>query len=162
VFHSILSGLEVRQAYSSVAEAGVYGRIRSAVPEVQAVHFSDGSVPYNLVVQVEKKEEGTPGRAIQAAFDSLAFLKTVIVVDPDVDIFSIADVDWAVATRCRFEKDIVTIPDAIGHRLNPMVENDRWTRMGIDATVPLPREKKYERAQMKDIDLSAFDISGQG
>jgi 2,5-furandicarboxylate decarboxylase 1 len=153
--------MEVRQAYSSVAEAGVFGRIRSAVPEVRAVHFSDGSVPYNLVVQVDKKDEDTPRRAIQAAFDSLVFVKTVTVVDPDVDIFSIADVEWAVATRCRYERDVITIPDAIGHRLNPMVENDRWTRMGIDATVPLPREQKYERAAMLEVDLGAYDITGR-
>jgi len=159
VFHSILSGLEVQQAYSSVAEAGVFGRMRSAVPEVRAAHFCDGSVPYTLVVQVDKKDEGTSRRAIQAAFDSLAFLKTVIVVDPDVDIFNVADVDWAVATRCRYERDVITLPDGIGHRLNPMVENDRWTRMGIDATVPLPREPKYERATMLEVDLSDFDIT---
>ena len=48
IFHTILSGLEVRQAYSSVAEAGVFERIRSAVPDVKAVHFADGSVPYDL------------------------------------------------------------------------------------------------------------------
>lgn len=160
VFHTIMSGLEVRQAYSSVAEAGVFGRIRAAVSEVRAVHFSDGCVPYHLVIQVDKKDEETPRRAIQAAFDSLAFLKTVTVVDSDVDIFSIADVEWAVATRCRYERDMTLFHDAIGHRLNPMVENDCWTRMGIDATVPLPREKKYERATMLNVDLAAYDISG--
>lgn len=160
VFHTILSGLEVRQAYSSVAEAGVFGRVRAAVPEVRAVHFSDGSVPYTLIVQVDKKDNETPRRVIDAAFESLVFLKTVIVVDPDVDIYSVADVDWAVATRCRYERDVVTLPEAVGHRLNPMVERDRWVRMGFDATVPLPREKKYERAAMLDVKLSDYEISG--
>jgi 2,5-furandicarboxylate decarboxylase 1 len=160
IFHTILSGLEVRQAYSSVAEAGVFERIRSAVPEVVAVHFSDGSVPYDLVVQLDKKTAESPRAAIDAAFDSLAFLKTVIVVDTDVDIFKMADVEWAVATRCQFENDLVLIPDCIGHRLNPMVEDDRWTRMGIDATVPLPRPAKYERATMLDVNLADYDIEG--
>jgi 2,5-furandicarboxylate decarboxylase 1 len=160
IFHTILSGLEVRHAYSSVAEAGVFERIRSAVPEVVAVHFSDGSVPYDLVVQLDKKTGDSPRAAIDAAFDSLAFLKTVIVVDTDVDIFKMADVEWAVATRCQFENDLVLIPDCIGHRLNPMVEDDRWTRMGIDATVPLPRQAKYERATMLDVNLADYDIEG--
>jgi len=159
-FHTILSGLEVRHAYASVAEAGVFERIRSAVADVTAVHFSDGSVPYDLVVQLNKKSNDTPGAAIAAAFDSLAFLKTVTVVDTDVDIFTMPDVEWAVATRCRVEHDFTLIPDAIGHRLNPMVENDRWTRLGIDATVPLPRERKYERAAMQDVNLSDYEIVG--
>ncbi len=160
IFHTILSGLEVRQAYSSVAEAGVFERVRSAVPEVTAVHFAAGSVPYDLVVQVDKQSNDTPAAAIDAAFASLAFLKTVTVVDTDVDIYSLADVQWAVATRCRYEQDLRLIPDAIGHRLNPMVENDRWTRLGIDATVPLPRQSKYERARMLDVQLADYDISG--
>ena len=160
IFHTILSGLEVRLAYSSVAEAGVFERIRSAVPEVKAVHFSDGCVPYNLVVQLDKKSNDAPQAAIKASFDSLVFLKTVIVVDTDVDIFSMADVEWAVATRCQYEHDLAMIPDAIGHRLNPMVEDDKWTRMGIDATVPLPRLEKYERAAMLDVNLSDYEITG--
>lgn len=160
VFHTILSGLEVRHAYASVAEAGVFESIHATVPEVIGAHFSDGSVPYNLVLQVDGHSGDTVRTAINVAFDSLAFLKTVTVVDTDVNIFDATDVEWAVATRCRFEKDLVIIADAIGHRLNPMVENDRWTRMGIDATVPLPRAKSYERATMRDINLADFDISG--
>jgi len=160
VFHTILSGLEVRHAYASVAEAGVFERIRAAVPDVTAVHFSDGSVPYDLVVQLDKKTNDAPAAAIAAAFDSLAFLKTVTVVDTDVDVFAMADVEWAVATRCRFERDFTLIPDAIGHRLNPMVENDKWTRLGIDATVPIPREAKYERATMLDVNLRDYEIVG--
>ncbi len=160
IFHTILSGLEVSQAYSTVVEAGVFGRVKRAVAEVKAVHFSNGSVPYHLVVQIDKQHNDTPRKVIEAVFDSLAFLKTVTVVDTDVDIFNVADVDWAVATRCRYEQDITLIPDAVGHRLNPMVEHDTWTRMGIDATVPLPREQKFERAEMLDVDLSKYEISG--
>ncbi len=62
IFHTILSGLEVRHAYASVAEAGVFARIRSAVADVTAVHFSDGSVPYDLVVQLEQEVQRYPRR----------------------------------------------------------------------------------------------------
>ena len=98
--------------------------------------------------------------AIMAAFVSLAFVKTVTVVDEDVDIYNPADVDLAVQTRCRFESDLLLIPDAIGHRLNPMVEKDKWTRLGIDATVPLPRPDRFTRATMKEVDLSRYEITG--
>jgi 2,5-furandicarboxylate decarboxylase 1 len=158
IFHTILSGPEVRQAYASSAEAGVFARIRSAVSNVTAVHFSDGSVPYNLVVQLDTSGGGTPRDAIDAAFDSLVFLKTVTVVDTDIDIFDIGDVEWAVATRCRYDKDLVQLPQSDGHQLNPMVEDDKWVRLGINATVPLPREQKYMRASMQEVDLSKFDI----
>ncbi len=160
IFHSILSGKEVYNAYGLSAGAGAFDKIHSLVPEVTAVHFSDGSVPYHLVVQIDKKHEGSQRNAIMAAFVSLAFVKTVTVVDTDVDIYSLADVDWAVQTRCRFDKDLLPIPDGIGHRLNPMVEDDKWTRLGIDATVPLPRQDKYHRATMCAVNLDDFDMEG--
>ncbi len=158
IFHTILSGTEVRQAYASVAEAGVFERIRSGVPNVTQVHFSDGSVPYSLVVQLDTSGGCTPRDAIEVAFDTLVFLKTVTVVDTDVDVFDSGDVEWAVATRCRNEKDLVFLSESNGHRLNPMVEDDKWVRLGIDATVPLPREEKYERFTMRDMDISTLDI----
>jgi 2,5-furandicarboxylate decarboxylase 1 len=161
VFNSILSGKEVGNAYGLIAGAGAFDKIHSLVPEVTAVHFSEGSVPYHLVVRMKKTHEGSQRNAIMAAFVSLAFVKTVTVVDEDVDIYSPADVDWAVQTRCCYESDLLSIPDAIGHRLNPMVEDDKWTRMGIDATVRLPRPDKFVRASMEDVDLSAFEITGQ-
>ncbi|MFK8050542.1 MAG: UbiD family decarboxylase [Halioglobus sp.] len=160
VFNSILSGTEVGNAYGLIAGAGAFDKIHSLVPEVTAVHFADGSVPYHLVVQMKKTHEGSQRNAIMAAFVALAFVKTVTVVDEDVDIYNSADVDWAVQTRCCYETDLLQIPDAIGHRLNPMVEDDKWTRLGVDATVTLPRDDKFVRASMDQVDLSAFDISG--
>ncbi len=160
VFHSILSGKEVGNAYGISASAGAFAKIHGLVPEVTAVHFADGSVPYHLVVQIDKKHEGSQRNAIMAAFVSLAFVKTVTVVDTDVDIYSPTDVDWAVATRCRYETDLLLIPETIGHRLNPMVANDKWTRLGVDATVPLPRPAKFARATMAQVDLSRFDFEG--
>lgn len=160
IFHSILSGKEVRNAYGISASAGAFTKINGMVPEVTAVHFADGSVPYHLVVQIDKQHEGSQRNAMMAAFVALAFVKTVTVVDSDVDVYSTEDVDWAVATRCCYEKDLLIIPESTGHRLNPMVENDKWTRLGIDATVPLPRPDKFKRATTTEVDLSNFEIEG--
>ena len=82
------------------------------------------------------------------------------VVDTDVDIFNLNEIEWAWQTRARFDKDITLDDDGIGHRLNPMVEDDNWTRMGVDATVPLPREEKYEKATVMDVNLADYDIEG--
>ena len=69
--------------------------------------------------------------------------------------------EWAVATRCRFECDVLLIPDAIGHRLNPSTENDKWTQVGLDATVPQPRDQKYVRSTMRDVNLDDYKIKGR-
>ncbi|MFT6367688.1 MAG: 2,5-furandicarboxylate decarboxylase 1 [Bacteroidia bacterium] len=41
-----------------------------------------------------------------------------------------------------------------------MVEDDKWTRLGIDATVKLPRPDKFTRSTVEDVDLSAYEITG--
>ena len=161
VFNSILSGREVGNAYGLIAGAGAFEKIHSLVPAVTAVHFADGSVPYHLVVRMNKVHEGSQRNAMMAAFVSLAFVKTVTVVDEDVDIYNSADVDWAVQTRGRYETDLLLVPESTGHRLNPMVEGDNWTRLGIDATVPLPRPEKFTRASMDDVNLADYEITGQ-
>ena len=159
VFHSILSGKEVRNAYALGAGAGAFEKVHSQIPEVTAVHFSDACVPYHVVVQIDKTEEGIQQKAIEATFDSLAFAKIVTVVDTDVNVYSVEDVEWAVATRCQFEKDLMLI-EGVGHRLNPSVVDDKWTRLGVDATVPLPKEEKFQRAKTKDVNLDDYDIEG--
>ena len=158
IFHSILSGLEVRNAFATITEAGIFEKVNAQVPSVKAVKLSEGAIPYYLVLQVEKNEEGVQLEAIKAALSSQAFIKMVTVVDTDVDIFNPAEVEWAVATRCRFEQDLVFINDAPGHRLNPTTEDDRWTQVGIDATVPLPVEEKYVKARMQQVNLDDYDI----
>ena len=160
IFHSMLSGKEVYNAFALIAEAGIFERVNTMVPDVTAVHLSDGCVPYHLVVQMNKRFEGSQRNAMMAAFTAQAFVKMVTVVDTDVDIYNIADVEWAMATRCCFEKDVQLINESTGHRLNPSVENDKWARVGFDATVPLPREEKFERATMVNVDLADFDIRG--
>ena len=161
VFHSILSGREVDNAFATITEAGIFEKINALVPAVTAVRLSDASIPYHLFVQVNKTREGEQTEAMEAALASQAFVKMVTVVDTDVDIFNNADVEWAVATRCRFECDVLLIPDAIGHRLNPSTENDKWTQVGFDATVPLPRDQKYVRSTMRDVNLDDYKIKGR-
>jgi 2,5-furandicarboxylate decarboxylase 1 len=161
VFHSILSGKEVDNAFATITEAGIFEKVNDLVPSVTAVRLSDGSIPYHLIVQIDKKFEGIQSNAMMAAFAAQAFVKMVTLVDTDVDIFNNADVEWAVATRCRFDTDLLLIPESAGHRLNPSTENDMWTRIGFDATVPLPKQQKFVRSTLRDVELEDYDIKGR-
>ncbi|MFQ5667402.1 MAG: UbiD family decarboxylase [Candidatus Binatia bacterium] len=160
VLHNILPGLEVYHAFALSAEAGMTAVVKRQVPGVRTVTLSLGSVPYHAVVQMRKTSNTAPRRAIRAAFDSLVFLKMVTVVDEDVNPFDPRDVEWAVATRCRPERDISLFRDVPGHRLNPSVIRGKWTRIGYDATVPLPRAKAFERSRMAAVDPTRFRTSG--
>ena len=161
IFHSIQSGREVRKAAGLMAGASYFKKIRELIPDVSAVHFVDDSMPYHLVVRMNKKYEGHERDAILAAFASSVYIKTVTVVDEDIDIYDPLDVDWATQTRCRCEQDLMIMPRFYGHALNPMVTDKKWTRLGIDATVSLDEpEENYARARMLDVDLANYEITG--
>ena len=94
------------------------------------------------VVQMKKTAEGQPKQAILAALGTEFYVKTVIVVDEDVDIFNLSDVMWAVITRTRAEQDIIYIQGAMGAILDPTSdpESHTLTKVGVDATKPMGRD----------------------
>ena len=66
------------------------------------------------------------------------YLKLVIVVDDDIDVFDESDVMWAVATRMQADRDLVVISGSLGAMLDPSADDQGVTaKLGIDATRPI-------------------------
>ncbi|MCK4938519.1 MAG: UbiD family decarboxylase, partial [Methanosarcinales archaeon] len=85
-------------------------------------------------------------KAIDAAFGAHRSLKHVVVVDDDIDIFNPSDVEYAIATRFRADRDLIVYPDVRGSSLDPMcTPNGNTTKMGLDATMILGEEHKFRR-----------------
>ena len=81
--------------------------------EVKAVYATPASGGmFNVRVALNQRVPGEARNAIAAVFGSLANTKHVFVVDPDIDIFSDEQVDWAFATRFQADRDLVV---ARGH-----------------------------------------------
>lgn len=145
IFHSVVSGMSQDHILVSciTREGEILNALRRNLPNVKAVH-----VPHNTCgafmafIAMKKTSAGEPQQAIMAALGTEFYTKYVIVVDDDVDVFNLADVMWAVATRVRAEKDIIFIPGAKGAILDPTSDPDDFTltKMGIDATKPLGRD----------------------
>jgi UbiD family decarboxylase len=145
IFHSVVSGMSQDHILVSciTREGEILNTLRRNLPNVKAVH-----VPHNTCgafmafISMKKTSAGEPQQAIMAALGTEFYTKYVIVVDDDVDVFNLADVMWAVATRVRAEKDIIFIPGAKGAILDPTSDPEDFTltKMGIDATKPLGRD----------------------
>ena len=112
------------------------------------------------IVQMKKTAEGQPKQAIMAALGTEFYVKTVVVVDEDVDIFNLSDVMWAVSTRTRADSDVTLIHGAMGAILDPTSdpETHTLTKVGIDATKPTGRDfaerlviSDDQRARVRDI-----------
>lgn len=145
IFHSVASGTAGDHILvSSISrEAEILNALRRNLPNVTAVHVPLCTVGALMaIIQMKKTAEGQPKQAIMAALGTEFYVKTIVVVDEDVDIFNLSDVMWAVSTRARADRDITLIHGAMGAILDPTSdpEDHTLTKVGIDATKPSGRD----------------------
>ena len=115
--------------------------IRGVVPTVKAVHFPmSGSCRFNCYISIDKKVDGETKQAALAALGGCDFVKHVVVVDADIDIYNEEEVMWAVATRVQADQDVDIIKNVKGNTLDPsQTDNIMTAKMIIDATKPVQR-----------------------
>ena len=92
-------------------EANLFRAVKAMVPSVKAVRIP---APFTVYVSIEKKTEGQGKNAILAVLGSDLYMKHVIVVDHDIDIFNDQRVQWAVGTRCQADRDVMIISNVGG------------------------------------------------
>jgi UbiD family decarboxylase len=119
-------------------EVMVWRALETAVREPLAVYVTPSSGgAYNLRIALRQRVPGEARNAIAAAFSCLANVKHVFVVDPDIDVFSDEQVDWALATRFQGDRDLVVQTDMRAIPIDPSLEGSRTTaKVGFDLTVP--------------------------
>jgi UbiD family decarboxylase len=113
-------------------EANLYRAVRAMVPSVTAVRVPG---PFTCFVSIEQRLPGQAKNAIMAVLGADLYMKRVVVVDHDVDVFDDRQVNWAIATRCQPDRDITIITHARGSDLDPSTREDGYTaKWGVDAT----------------------------
>jgi UbiD family decarboxylase len=102
---------------------------------------------YNLRVSIRQQYPGEARNAIAAALGSRADVKHVFVVDEDIDVFSDAQVDWALATRFQADRDLLISAGFRAVPLDPSLEGRRTgAKAGFDLTLPFgwQTENQYD------------------
>jgi UbiD family decarboxylase len=141
IYHSVVSGMSQDHILVSciTREGEILNALRRNLPNVRAVHVPHTTCgAFMAIVSMKKIAEGEPQMAMMATFGTELYTKQVIVVDEDVDIYSMNDVMWAIATRVRAERDITLVPNCKSAILDPTSDPKTFTvtKMGIDATRP--------------------------
>jgi UbiD family decarboxylase len=141
IYHSVVSGMSQDHILVSciTREGEILNALKRNLPNVRAVHVPHTTCgAFMAIVSMKKIAEGEPQMAMMATFGTELYTKQVIVVDEDVDIMSMNDVMWAIATRVRAEKDITLVPNCKSAILDPSSDPTTFTvtKMGIDATRP--------------------------
>ncbi|MCX6695138.1 MAG: UbiD family decarboxylase [Candidatus Altiarchaeota archaeon] len=100
----------------------------------------------HAIVQIEKKNPDDGMKAAEAAHKGHGSLKHAIVVDDDINIYDLADVEWAIATRMQADKN-VKIWRGPGSSLDATAEkiegSDRLmtAKVAMDATIPWDKKR---------------------
>jgi 2,5-furandicarboxylate decarboxylase 1 len=149
IFKNVQNGTEVEGCvYHKVPmSAQILRRVRAVggFADVKNVLVMPGI--FGVVVQMTPRYYGEARNVLMAALSSeYQHPKIAIAVDEDVDIFNYAEVLWAVNTRVNPQEDLVVIPGAKIHAMDPSCPEfgspgaPGWHRTGgklmIDATKP--------------------------
>jgi 2,5-furandicarboxylate decarboxylase 1 len=123
-------------------EARLLERVRMSVPGVHTVRIPFHSGGLSASISICKRHEGDGKQALLAAFAADHFLKHVVVVDEDIDIFDDARVLWATSVRVQADRDLLTFDGARGIKMDPSsarsvrgsVVDHTTAKCGVDAT----------------------------
>jgi UbiD family decarboxylase len=127
-------------------EVMIWRALETAVREPVAVHAtaSSGGM-FNLRVALRQRVPGEARNAIAACFGALVNVKNVFVVDPDVDIFSDEQMDWALGTRFQPDRDLMVVEGMRTLPLDPSLVNSRvGAKAGFDLTWPFGAAARIE------------------
>ena len=121
-----------------IREAEILNAVSRVIPNVKAVHVPlSGTSSFTAYVAIKQSRPGEAKHVIPIALGVDHYLKLVVVVDDDIDVFDESDVMWAVATRMQADRDLVVIAGSLGALLDPSADERGVTaKLGIDATRP--------------------------
>jgi 2,5-furandicarboxylate decarboxylase 1 len=135
IYHALLpTSMEANMILTFVSRAHVEDSMKKLHPFVSGLTFVDKTFGSSVVVTV-KPVEKTKIRNLMLFLLSFPMIKKAVIVDEDIDPENLADVEWAVVTRCRAEEDMVIAPGLQGQPIDPQAgEGHAVTKIAINAT----------------------------
>jgi UbiD family decarboxylase len=147
IFRTILpGGNEHKMLMGIPQEPRIFKAVSNTIGTIKNVILTPGGSSWlHAVVSIKKRTDGDPKNAILATLAAHPSLKRVIIVDEDIDIKNLNEVEWALATRCQPDKDILFIPNSKGSSLDPSSKNSITCKWGIDATKPMVDNEEFNK-----------------
>jgi 4-hydroxy-3-polyprenylbenzoate decarboxylase/2,5-furandicarboxylate decarboxylase 1 len=152
IFQGLLTGKPVTENHilkQIPFEASFLNTLKRQFPTVERVSVrASAGVSFYVVIAMRPRFAGEARQVILSAMSSNIRPKWVVVVDPDIDVHSSTEVEWAMAFRVLPERDVVVVsqlpsgpadpatitlsPD--GERISAALAQS--SAVGVDATLP--------------------------
>lgn len=132
--------------------------LQTVYPFVKMVRFTNTLLV--ATVQIRKTSDGDARKIIEELWSN-PFIKIVIVLDTDIDIYDAEEVNWAIATRAQPARDVLIREGMPGLSIDPSAGKqvvtgefsilaNETSKIGIDATKPMGDLERYERTDVPD------------
>ena len=145
VLHSghILKNGDSPNMASLSTELSVWRNLRKVGIEPQAVSVAPGLRLHGRIA-LKRGKPGEARKAIETLHKETP-LKMVTIVDDDVDVTDAYQVEWAMSTRFRADKDLIVGGGFEGAYMDPtMFGEQKSTKIGFDATAPYGHEDQVD------------------
>ena len=154
IFQAMLTGMPITENHClkkwalAAAVYRVISRLVSYPGDIRGINFTrGGTADHHVVISIHKRLESTARNIIYTVLTSGLIVGLVVVVDEDINIYDPEEVEWAVATRVRPDRDIIILPSVESQVESVITTPTHRYKWGIDATAPLVKEPwLYKRA----------------
>ena len=148
-------------------EFNVWQALKAVVREPVAVYapVAAGGQPH-VRVALRQRFPGEARSAIHTVLGSTS-VKHMFVVDPDIDIFSDAQMEWALGTRFQADRDLVVMTGMRASPLDPSLHGAATgAKLGFDLTWPfgkssmehaVPEAPRYEGKRFASLKAALAD-----
>jgi 2,5-furandicarboxylate decarboxylase 1 len=157
IFQGLLTGKPITENHilkQIPFEASFFRALKRQFPTITQISVRPSAgVSFYVVIAMQQRYAGEARQVILAAMASNIRPKWTIIVDPDIDVHSSIEVEWAMAFRVQPQRDVIVIENTPAGPSDPSVDlsRDRTMRIssciGVDATRPFG-EPFYEVADV--------------
>jgi 4-hydroxy-3-polyprenylbenzoate decarboxylase len=125
--HCLLGGVAIAAGLARTAQA--------SVPSVAEVAVTlGGAGRLHAVVSLRDMRPGDARKVVFAIWAAVNLIKQIVVVDADIDPWDAVQVEWAIATRMKPDRDLIIVPGVRADRSEPLEAGGMVTKLAIDAT----------------------------
>ncbi len=153
MYYSIMAGRHPE--HNTIGNISVYGilavlekNLREQFDNIKQINVACEpklGTMLHIFISIDKTSDEEPEKLIRAAFAADGGLfpvstitKRIVIVDEDVDPFSLEDVEWAIWSRLGDARKIIVLPDVFSWELERCTKPGQVSaRVGIDATKDL-------------------------
>lgn len=125
---------DVDMLLSLAAGTELLGQLQGLVGGVVDLELLPGTAGFSAVIAVHGCPSTEVRRLLMLALNLDRRLKSVTVVDDDIDLRDAREVGWAMATRFQPDRDTVIVPRTEGYVIDPSSAGGEGSKIGFDAT----------------------------